>query len=76
MDYIDSTIFEGNTTLHMASSKDHLPFVQYLIEKGPNIEAKNENQQTPLHIACQYNHRSLYNPKINWRIEISTYDFI
>ena len=40
--------------LHFACEKGHLPLVQYLLEKGANIEAKNKFEETPLHIACQY----------------------
>ena len=32
----------------------HLPIVKYLIEKGANIEAKDEYQKTPLHMASNY----------------------
>ena len=34
----------------------HIPIVQYLIEKGANIEAKDEDQNTYLHWACQNDH--------------------
>ena len=30
--------------------------VQYLVEKGANIEAPDFSQRTPLHFACQYGH--------------------
>ena len=31
----------------------HVQVVQYFIEKGVNIEAKDKYQWTPLHFACQ-----------------------
>ena len=44
--------------LHHACSSDkgNFPVVQYLIEKGANIEAKDNSQWTPLHIACWNGH--------------------
>ena len=39
------------TPLHFAC-KGHLQIVQYLIEKGADMEAKDRDEQTPLHIAC------------------------
>ena len=49
---LDVTDRFGWRCLHSASYIGYLPIVQYLIEKGANIEAKDENQWTPLHIAC------------------------
>ena len=37
--------------LMIACREGHLHIAQYLIEKGANIEAKDINQKTPLHIA-------------------------
>ena len=34
----------------------NIAIVQCLIEKGANIEAKNEIQRTPLHFACSKGH--------------------
>ena len=54
-DYGDGTIiiiYKGDTALHVACQNIHLQIVQYLIEKGSNIEAKDKNDETPLHIAC------------------------
>ena len=45
----------NETPLHIACNQGYLSIVQYLIEKGANIEAKDKYQQTPLHIACQNN---------------------
>ena len=49
--YGDGIIYKGDTPIHVASSKGHLPIVEYLIDKGANIEAKNNMRFTPLHIA-------------------------
>ena len=35
------------------------PVVQYLIEKGANIEAKDQRERTPLHEACQKGNLSI-----------------
>ena len=39
-------------TLHIGCFHGHLPVVQYLIEKGANIETKDAAEQTLLHKAC------------------------
>ena len=39
------------TPLHTACLNGRLPIVQYLIEKGADIEAKNQEKKTPLHYA-------------------------
>ena len=44
------------TPLHIACGKGHLLIVQYLIEKGANIEAKNIGQWTPLLVSCEKGH--------------------
>ena len=51
-DFEDKRIWKGNAALHIAYQEGHLPVVQYLIEKGANIEVKDWEQKTPLHIAC------------------------
>ena len=33
---------------------NHLPIVEYLISKGANIEAKDNDDQTPLHWASKH----------------------
>ena len=40
------------TAFHVACEYNQPTIIQYLIEKGADIEAKNSNEQTPLHLAC------------------------
>ena len=47
---------DQDTPLHLACKKGSLPIVQYLIEKGVDIEAKDIEELTPLHYACQNGH--------------------
>ena len=51
--YDDEIIYKGDTALLVASKKDNFEVVQYLVEKGANIEAKNIDQWTPLHFASR-----------------------
>ena len=54
--YDDKLIREGDAALHVASRKGNLQIVQYLLEKGANIEAKVQGfnaGRTPLGLACE-----------------------
>ena len=42
------------TSLHYACEEDNLQIVQYLIEKGSNIEVTNFDEKTPLLYAYRY----------------------
>ena len=53
---LDETDSIGWTCLHYVSFISSLPIVQYLIEKGANIEAKGYQQKAPLHVACEKGH--------------------
>lgn len=41
------------TPLHWAVKNGHLNVVNYLIERGANLNSKDEGHVTPLHMACQ-----------------------
>ncbi|XP_031636939.1 26S proteasome non-ATPase regulatory subunit 10-like [Contarinia nasturtii] len=41
-----------NETLHGAAENGHTNTLKFLIEKGANVDAKNENKETPLHKAA------------------------
>ena len=43
-----------NTALHIASIRGHLDIVTALIEAGAQIDNKNEDEQTPLHVAAKH----------------------
>ena len=47
---------EGTTTLHLMSFYGNLGMVKLLIKMYGNAEAKDENQWTPLHLACMQGH--------------------
>ena len=47
---------EGTTTLHLMSFHGNLGMVKLLVEMYGNAEAKDENQRTPLHLACIQGH--------------------
>ena len=53
--------------LHLLFS---LQIVQYLIEKGADIEAQNQYQYTPLHIACLKGHLEIVQYLIEKRANI------
>ena len=47
---------DGKTALHLASERGNLMMVKFLINRGAQIEAKNNGGQNPLHYA--------YNPEV------------
>ena len=47
---------EGTTTLHLMSFHGNFGMVKLLTEMYGNAEAKDENQRTPLHLACMQGH--------------------
>ena len=50
----------GYTPLHKAALLGQRKMVQLLLKHGAYIEARTfENQQSPLHLACQYNHKDV-----------------
>ncbi|WP_438456580.1 ankyrin repeat domain-containing protein [Wolbachia endosymbiont of Kerria lacca] len=42
---------DGDTALHLATIKDDLNTVKYLVEKGADVDVKNKYGATPLHAA-------------------------
>ncbi|WVY96718.1 hypothetical protein V8G54_028869 [Vigna mungo] len=49
---IDEPVEDGDTALHLTCLYGHLACVQLLLERGANIEAKDEDGAIPLHDAC------------------------
>jgi ankyrin repeat protein len=49
-------VSEGTTTFHLMCFHGNLGMVKFLAEMYGNIEAKDENQRTPLHLACMQGH--------------------
>ena len=53
------------TPLHCSCEKGYLPIVEYLISKGANIEATDENGDYGIHYASKY----AYLPIVQYLIE-------
>ena len=51
-----------NTAQHIASFRGHLDIVTLCIEAGAQIDNKNEDEQTPLHVAAKHG-KLKYRPK-------------
>jgi ankyrin repeat protein len=49
---------QGLTALHVASEHGHLPIVDFLLNKGSDLDAKTARGQgeAPLHYACRNGH--------------------
>ncbi|KAL0456188.1 UNVERIFIED_CONTAM: hypothetical protein Slati_0958000 [Sesamum latifolium] len=49
---IDEPMEDGDTFLHLTCLYRHLPCAQFLLERGANLEVKDEHGGIPLHDAC------------------------
>ena len=49
---LESRDKNGNTALHLASSKGYLPIVNVLLQCGANLETKNDEGCTALELSC------------------------
>ena len=49
----------GDTPLHIASKNGHLEIVNFLVEKGAQIELTNHNNETPFYIANRENYKEI-----------------
>jgi ankyrin repeat protein len=50
------TVGNGTTTLHLMCFHGNFGMVKLLVEMYGNVDAKDENQRTPLHLACMQGH--------------------
>jgi ankyrin repeat protein len=48
---VDAPDREGKTALHYAAAKGHLNVVEWLVQKGANVNARNSSGITPLYLA-------------------------
>ncbi|KAM5148969.1 CARD- and ANK-domain containing inflammasome adapter protein-like [Mantella aurantiaca] len=46
----------GETLLHAAASRGHVPVIEYLIAKGAEVDAEDGKRRTPLHRAAENGH--------------------
>ena len=56
---LDCKTSRGDTPLHNATEKGNSEVVEYLIEKGANVNAKNNSRNTPLLIAVTNGHTAI-----------------
>jgi ankyrin repeat protein len=70
-------LIKGTTPLHLASEHGHINIVEYLVNKGANVDPKNENiimflssdilfhEITPLHFASSNGHIDIVEYLVN-----------
>ena len=57
---VDSCDSKGITTLHKAAFHGHRGMVQLLLKHSAAINVKTKDDMlSPLHLACQYNHKDV-----------------
>lgn len=65
---INSVDDQGNTLLHHSVMKGNLEVIQKLLELGSKVDAKNEDDETPLHIAAKIERE--YDEDIAFKISV------
>ncbi|KAJ5567233.1 hypothetical protein N7535_006539 [Penicillium sp. DV-2018c] len=65
---------EGNTPLIGAAYRGQAEIVQYLIESGAMVNARNSEQQTSLHLACEANVEQVIKILLRSGIDIESKD--
>ena len=54
--WVNSADADGFSPLHVASLHGHAPLVRLLARHGAELNARNAQLATPLHLACQNQH--------------------
>lgn len=56
---MDSQSTIGRTPLHLAAIRGHMTIVRTLVTKGANKNAKDSDENTPLHHASEFGHHEV-----------------
>ena len=56
---IPTVLQENNTYLHLAAKTGHFKAFKMALNEEEDVNAKNYQRQTPLHLACQNGHTEL-----------------
>lgn len=61
----------GNTALHMACRHGHFDIVVYLLENGTNVDALNNQLNTPFFLATENLHKDICQLLIEWGTDVN-----
>ena len=59
------------TPLHKATKNGHKEIVEYLVDKGANVNAVNDNDQMPIHLLTQIHKANFHNVSSQKLVEIA-----
>lgn len=65
---------KNSQAIHVACKFGHSSVVQYLVDKGVDLETKNNLGDTPIHFACYFNYTSIVKILIKKRINLEEKD--
>lgn len=67
-------IFVGLSILHWASDRGHISVVEYLLELKAQVNATDNEGQTPLHYACSCGHIDIVKLLVQHSADVSFKD--
>jgi ankyrin repeat protein len=62
---------KGNSLLHISVTENFIELVDYLLNKGVNVNAQNEEGNTALHIAVKSDNKQIAKLLLDFRADVN-----